>query len=309
MSKKLIAVASAAALALSALVATPAAANVVFDIQNSESGTGSGTAKAPIKHIALDQTTLLQDTDVLEITVDVLEDEALAVSTTGGVKVLSKVTNAATDTEVEVGAGSDRLSLKGNSDDEVTFYAYTTSTTVGTVVLNYDGNSTRIYVASEVGQAFDLSGVVPTSLAVLADNVYAQLTVKDIFGNVVNNDNKAENGFVTGDIVRSQTGAVTAEAISWDSKSKTWRSKLTNTTAGPGAVNFVLAEASVYEGARDQKRIVFGSVNSLSPDAQIAELTAQVAAIKANRVTKKRYNTLARKWNAAFPSQRVALKK
>ncbi len=52
--------------------------------------------------------------------------------------------------------------------------------------------------------------------------------------------------------------------------------------------------------------------------AQVTTLTAKVAAMQAildvsrldeNSVTQKKYNTLARKWNAAFPSQAVALKK
>jgi hypothetical protein len=53
-------------------------------------------------------------------------------------------------------------------------------------------------------------------------------------------------------------------------------------------------------------------VNNAGVSAQVAALTAQVATLTATvakRVSKKKYNTLARKWNAAFPSQKVALKK
>jgi hypothetical protein len=56
----------------------------------------------------------------------------------------------------------------------------------------------------------------------------------------------------------------------------------------------------------------FFSITASDPATQIAALTAQVAALQAivdRKVSKKRYNTLARKWNAAFPGQRVALKK
>jgi hypothetical protein len=44
---------------------------------------------------------------------------------------------------------------------------------------------------------------------------------------------------------------------------------------------------------------------------RIAVLTTQLAASRpiATSVTKKRYNTLARKWNAANPGAKVALKK
>jgi hypothetical protein len=45
--------------------------------------------------------------------------------------------------------------------------------------------------------------------------------------------------------------------------------------------------------------------------ASVAALTTQLAASRpiATSVTKKKYNTLARKWNAANPGSRVALKK
>ena len=60
------------------------------------------------------------------------------------------------------------------------------------------------------------------------------------------------------------------------------------------------------------------SVNSADPAVQINALQAQVTALSAqllvsrliaDSVTQLKYNRLARKWNAAFPSQRVALKK
>ena len=60
------------------------------------------------------------------------------------------------------------------------------------------------------------------------------------------------------------------------------------------------------------------AVNSSDPATTFTGLTAQVTALTAqlavsrlieNSVTQKKYNTLVRKWNAAFPSNKVALKK
>ena len=45
--------------------------------------------------------------------------------------------------------------------------------------------------------------------------------------------------------------------------------------------------------------------------AQVASLQAQLAAlqiVKDRKVSKKKYNRLARKWNAAFPSNKVWVK-
>jgi hypothetical protein len=64
--------------------------------------------------------------------------------------------------------------------------------------------------------------------------------------------------------------------------------------------------------------VAFSSVNAADLAAQVTALTAQVTALTAqlavsrlieNSVTQKKYNTLVRKWNAAFPSNKVALKK
>ncbi len=70
---------------------------------------------------------------------------------------------------------------------------------------------------------------------------------------------------------------------------------------------------------------MFVTVSAGSVADQLKTVTAQVAALQAsvvamqaildvsrldeNSVTQKKYNTLARKWNEAFPSQAVALKK
>jgi hypothetical protein len=72
-----------------------------------------------------------------------------------------------------------------------------------------------------------------------------------------------------------------------------------------------LADNSVA-GLADANYAYSGVVNNPGAATQVAALTAQVAALTAQvakRVSKKKYNTLARKWNAAFPSQKVALKK
>jgi hypothetical protein len=61
----------------------------------------------------------------------------------------------------------------------------------------------------------------------------------------------------------------------------------------------------------DKFTTVINNTTQAAVDAQVAALTAQLAASrpKAKSVTKKRFNTLARAWNRAFPSQAVKLKR
>lgn len=304
MSKKLIAVASAAALALTALVGVaPASANVDYSVANEESG--SGTSASPYKQISLDQTNLVEDDTALEVTVQADEGDTVTVTTTGGVKALKTVTTA--DVDVAVGAGSASLNLTANALDVAVFYVYTTSTATGTVTITHDGNVSKFSMASEVGVAYNLTGTVPSSMAVGATTVHVGLTVTDVYGNVVNSTNQTENGFTTGDIAREDTGPVSAGNISWNAASKTWRSTLSASGSGPAAVTFELTAGSVYDDAPDAKTVVFGAINSSSPDATIAALQAQVTALKAD------YNKLAARWNKRFadkkaPKKAVALK-
>jgi hypothetical protein len=74
-----------------------------------------------------------------------------------------------------------------------------------------------------------------------------------------------------------------------------------------------------YEvGFAAPKNVVFATSNSGSLSAQVTALTAQVTALQAQlaalqiikdrKVSKLKYNRLARKWNAAFPSNKVWVK-
>jgi hypothetical protein len=66
------------------------------------------------------------------------------------------------------------------------------------------------------------------------------------------------------------------------------------------------------DGLALPKATSFSVINSGDQSVAVAALQKQVADLQVivdRKVTKKRYNTLARKWNRAFPSQAVKLKK
>ena len=81
---------------------------------------------------------------------------------------------------------------------------------------------------------------------------------------------------------------------------------LNRTSAGSAAFSLKLATpATAVKRFGSLGDTQFFTVNALDLAAQVKALQAIVD----RKVSKKKYNTLARKWNAAFPSQKVALKK
>jgi hypothetical protein len=132
-------------------------------------------------------------------------------------------------------------------------------------------------------------------------------TVKDVFGNAVEAD-------VSILALAAQTNL---SAITWDSTAKVYKTTLTAPSAGAFVATIDLGAAEVA-GLADTSDAAVLVVNSTGVSTQVTALLAQVAAQAAilavsrldeNSVTQKKYNKLARKWNAAFPSQAVALKK
>ena len=145
--------------------------------------------------------------------------------------------------------------------------------------------------------------------ATLANTKTAVVSFKmtDVFGNLITLD--TELAISTGTVRTGGYGAVTRDAAAGVYK-------VTLTSSSDKA--FV---ASVDMGAAAHSGALLGFaapadsflsvVNSAGVSEQITLLTAQLAAlqiIKDRKVSKLKYNRLARKWNAAFPSQKVWVK-
>jgi hypothetical protein len=179
-------------------------------------------------------------------------------------------------------------------------YVYTTTTETGTVAVTANGNTTTYYVKGTAGSAYNLAVVVP-AVANLGATVEVTATVTDVFGNAVT------NATIVSTVIRGSIGS-----FSYDSTDKRYEATLTApATAGTTVVANTITASPVTGLAKPVTEVVS---NILVADlaSQVATLTAQVAALQAivdRKVKKKRFNTLARKWNAAFPSQKVALKK
>jgi hypothetical protein len=315
MSKKLIAVASAAALALTALVAAPAVAAPAATITEFNSGAGTSASPYLIDVPSLN-TLATGSNNVLVYTVSgMATGDVIRVTTTGAVKIVEDITGLGTaQVNVKVpNLGSQLFEDTTESDDDVVLYMYTTNTTAATAVLSVtrtglSATSTlHIKGAVRTDSGYNLGDAqgVPSTLANGATATIS-FTATDILGNLVENDTTIVG--VTG----TSLGAVT-----WNSSTKRYESVLTSTSSTEFLYSLDINQSTIdgYSSAKDTLKGVVNNPAAATANAaataQIAALTAQLAESrpKATSVTKKRFNTLARKWNAAFPSQKVALKK
>jgi hypothetical protein len=108
-----------------------------------------------------------------------------------------------------------------------------------------------------------------------------------------------------------------SDHFQWDDKRKAYVAFLVGrSTDGQIALSVSLQDGSAdvtdIDGLALPKATAFSVINSGDQSVAVAALQKQVADLQVivdRKVSKKRFNTLARKWNRAFPSQAVTLKK
>ena len=339
MSKKLIAVASAAALALSALVVMPTVATatpgpfavaITGEVTADAARDGSTSAKA--LQISVPTSDVLRFTalqpagpgtgSVIKLVVTTPgASDAITVTSTGAVKVVTDTVFDETAPAPTSASGVQSLT-DAAATGTATIYAYTTSTAVGTVVVSAAGSSRTIFIAGLSTFAYKAAFTGPTSVAP-GGKATLTGTVKDMFGNDLTTALETADFSVTA--VGGSAANLTDGGADWayNATTKVYTIKhVARDTAGSYALSLNVDTASKnatkVTAFGDLALTAFFSITANDPTVQIAALTAQVTALqaqleasrpKATSVTKKKYNTLARKWNAANPGARVALKK
>jgi hypothetical protein len=311
MSKKLIAVASAAALALTGLVGVaPAMAAPSVAVT---AVAGAGTSADPYTIGVPAANALSAGTTAATLVISGLATgDVVRVDATGGVRLATATLTANANVNVAT-VGTTTYSKTTDTAGNITLYAFTTSTAAGTVVMTttrtgLSASSTTHIKGVASTTPYNVTSVsgVPASMAKGATAVVSY-KLTDVFGNDV-------EALTTGVTFSATSGLATLAAtsgIGWDAATKTYKATLTALSTQPFLAGITLADNSVA-GLADANYAYSGVVNNPGAATQVAALTAQVAALTAQvakRVSKKKYNTLARKWNAAFPSQKVALKK
>jgi hypothetical protein len=305
----------------------PASAAGAFQVSADPAGTpaqsdGSSAASALV-HRALEANELSTG-DVIEFTVD--GDAAgttFTVQATGGVKVTDAVTNDDGDA-LPLSAGKTSLSstkygAKDGSSPK-TFYAYTTSSTAGKVIVSSStGASEVFYVKSEVGEAYNIKVTFPTSVPVSSTDgtsltgARVFVAVTDVFGNALTEtaDFVSIGDVESTDLQIDALGATIAGSTVWtyDTKRKAWKNDkgIVSPRSGNVAMSVELTTEPDFTeaGLPAAKSIDFKTISVRSLDAQIAALQAQLA----NTVSKAKYNNLVKRFNRITTGKKAKLVK
>ena len=321
MSKKLIAVASAAALALSALVAMPsAAAPGPFTVTvsgnettNQVNRTGA-TSTNPLQIFVpssdvIRSSTYAANADALPtasstaLRIDIQTPgatDAITITSTGGVKVLTDTQFAAATTTSATGVQS--LTVPAANGD-ATIYAYTTSTTAGTVVISAAGSSRTLHVQgiSNVNwNMYKLAFTAPAT-APIGGTVTVTGTVRDMFDNLLT---PTVSNFTISNLGGNTSGNATVTDFLVDATTKVVTFKVATPSTATGQAISIAAvnPANAVTAFSGRVISVFALVNAVDLATQVTALTAQVAALTAD------YNKLANRWNKRVASKKAPKK-
>ena len=290
-----IATVSAFALVATAIMTVPANASVVAAV------TVGVTDVATTSKVA---TTPATPTVPADNKVDLADTVKFVVTVPTGTVVRATATDSklvtaldAADAPVPASAGSASVEINTGSGTTATFYAFTTKTTTGSVLVSVGGSSTTYYLKGVAGPAYNLSVSAP-AVAGLGADVDFTATATDVFGNVV------ENATITTTLLR---GTVKT-ALTWNSTDKLYKGVITTpATAGPVAGIAKITATDVAGLAKSKSEATF-SIAAADLAGQVAALSASLAAAeKALAQAKKKHNKLARKWNRANPTKKVKL--
>jgi hypothetical protein len=324
MSKKLIAVASAAALALTALVAVPANAATISSVTVTHSGSTAGEALtshtdadsavkaatwASARNVVFgtDAASYSATRTAVRFAVLTTDSSSVVVTATGGVKLATAVSVAGVALKVDAGSTTLTGATTAGSSTTLTytFYAWTTNTTAGKVVIETPNSKNTYFVKGTEGPAYNIaSATFPTSLYTGQTDAKVTYTLSDAYGNIIADGTKlTPTGFGT-----------TFNAATYSTTTKLYSSTLGSITGDNVALQLSLKafDDTDYTTVGFAKPVssAFKLVSAASLSAQVTALTAQVATLQASvAALTADYNSVAKKYNKLVKkSKRVALK-
>jgi hypothetical protein len=329
MSKKLIAIAAAGALALSGLVATTSASALpvtggalsgesYLNVTSTVTRAGSGTASDPYTFAVPSAGTVAAASIVTFQVSSSSKRTAATVSSTSGIKLLDAPGDATN--KYTAASGSASLSLTTTDSGTLVFYGFPTSTTTGLVTLTIGTDVTQVYIKGVAGAAYNIATVTPPATLEPEGKGTYVVTVTDAFGNAVTAGSLSVTrvGGGSGGSFVSWTGGE-SDKITYSATTKRWQGIITaGDVAGQIAVGIQIDGLT----ATDDQKTAFGAPKSTffsiittsssaelvkSLQAQVATLTASVTALTAD------YNKLAKRFNKRVdlkkaPKKKVALK-
>jgi hypothetical protein len=315
MSKKLIAVAAAAALALTGLVGiAPANATAPVMTFTTSSGvtelTTPGTASVPMIQNVPDTNTL-DNHDSAEISIaNTVAGDVVTITTSGKVRLTTAETVGSADVDVtKLGTQSYTTTMTGagptimfaNTTDEVATEIKWSVARVGSTT------SGSLWIQGLAGQAYAVTDIVVPSALASAASSEVRFKVRDVFGN------QLKTATITGGVkgAANTVNAVWDAANSWHDATVTSNTNRVFVLTIDGDNDLSITDVAGFADESVTSLHIVNGAASATASAQVALLVAQLAAlqiIKDRKVSKLKYNRLARKWNAAFPSQKVWVK-
>jgi hypothetical protein len=312
MSKKLIAVASAAALALTALVAIPANAAVFNVVVTTSAGSApadsdnSGDTATNAVGIHVPSSNVIRagneangsnttGTALRLVTTKSASSASVTATATGGVLLYTTTSLADTPT---VAGGVKSLTFT-NTDANVTMFAATTSTAAGTVVVNdSNGASETIHIKGISTMPYKVVLTAPATAA-LSGEFAITGKVQDAFGNDLTTALDITSGFTISTVGATAIAAGTKTLYTSSTKVYKWSFTAPDTATGT-AISVAIAAGKTPTAVTALGTPVssqFFTVTAVDLTAQVTALTAQVAALTAD------YNALAAKWNKRVASK------
>jgi hypothetical protein len=232
--------------------------------------------------------------------------DAITVTATGGVEVLTDTAFAETSPAPTTATGTQALSDVAAANS-ATIYAYTTSTSAGTVVISAAGSSKTIYITGLSTYAYNISFTAAATSAIGGEWTLTG-TIKDAFGNNLTTALERTDMQVT--ILGGSASAAAADPAAADFDYNATTKVYTidgdvRDSAGTQAVSLAIDAAKSATKVTALGTPVtnqFFVVTAVDLATQVTALTAQVAALTAD------YNALAAKWNARVASKKAPKK-
>jgi len=276
---KKIAIAVVAAMTMGTLIATPASAavmTVAVSLDGTANTTSSNSATPAALPVPADNT--VDSADALRFIATVDTGTSVSATCTNCTIVSALHTAAAPVTSA---SGSSSLTIATGTGTTATFYVYTKTTAIGTVVVTNQGTTLTYYVQGTAGKINTLTISAPAS-GIAGTKQDVVVTAKDSFGNKVSGKSITATVFAALGTLDSST-ATTGATLS-DFGTATFKVTLP-TTAARSLITF----APTTAGDATTADVVGLPARALAPFAEIAvrdvsaELTAERTALAAEK--------------------------
>jgi trimeric autotransporter adhesin len=277
---KKIALAVAAAMTLGTFAAAPANATVmtVAVTLNGTANTTNGVLATPAA-LPVPEDNTIDATDALRFVATVATGTSVTASATNATIVSALHTSAA---PVGASSGSSSLTIATGTGNTATFFVYTKTTAIGTVVINNGGTTLTYYVQGTAGKINNLSVSAPAAGAAGTKQDIV-VTATDAFGNRVSGKSITATVFAATAVL--DTATVTTGATLTDFGTATFKATLP-TTGTRSLITF----APTTAGDAVSGAVVGLTAPTLAPFAEITvrDLVSELAAQTAARIAAER---------------------